>query len=87
VSLGPVPAVGVVRTYHATANLSLHGPTRPVAFALEAERTDEGIEVSGSIPILIADWGIANPSFPPFVTTQNHGALEFLVKFVKAFSG
>jgi len=79
--LAPVPGDGVIRTYHATASLTLHGRTRPVTFALQAEREAGGIEVSGSIPIVFADWGIANPSFPPFVTTQNHGELEFLVKF------
>jgi polyisoprenoid-binding protein YceI len=81
VDLTPVPADGVIRTYHATANLTVHGLTRPVTFALQAERTSAGIEVSGSIPIVFANWGISNPSFPPFVTTQNHGELEFLVKF------
>jgi polyisoprenoid-binding protein YceI len=81
IDLAPLPADGVIRTYHATANLTLHGHTRPVTFALQAERTSTGIEVSGSIPILFGDWGISNPSFAPFVTTQNHGELEFLVKF------
>jgi polyisoprenoid-binding protein YceI len=81
IPLAPVPADGVVRSYHAAGKLTLHGQTRPVTFALQAERTSSGLEVSGSIPILFADWGIANPSFPPFVTTQNHGELEFLVKF------
>jgi polyisoprenoid-binding protein YceI len=84
ISLAPVPAAGVIRTYHATGKLTLHGQTRTVTFALQAERTSDEIEVSGSIPILFADWGIGNPSFPPFVTTQNHGELEFLVKFSQA---
>jgi polyisoprenoid-binding protein YceI len=84
VVLAPLPAVGTARTYHASATLMMHGHTRPVGFALEAERTAAGIEVSGSIPVLFADWGIANPSFPPFVTTQNHGELEFLLRFVRA---
>jgi hypothetical protein len=62
--------------------------TAPIRLApLAADRTDAGIEVSGSVPVLFADWGIANPSFPPFVTTQNHGELEFLVRFGKAASG
>ncbi len=81
ISLAPVPAAGVIRTYHATASLTMHGHTRPVTFPLSAERTSAGIEVSGSIPVLFADWNIANPSFAGFVTTQNHGELEFLVKF------
>jgi polyisoprenoid-binding protein YceI len=80
IDLAPVPAKSVIRTYHATGTLTLHGHTRPVSFALQAERTSAGIEGSGSIPIVFADWGISNPSFAGFVTTQNHGELEFLVK-------
>jgi hypothetical protein len=26
-----------------------------------------------------AEWGISNPSFAGFVTTQDHGLLEFLL--------
>jgi len=81
IALAPLPADGVIKAYHAAGDLTLHGQTRPVTFALQAERTGTGIEVSGSIPIVFAKWGITNPSFPPFVTTQNHGELEFLVKF------
>lgn len=81
ISLGSLAPDGTIRPYHATADLTLHGRTRPVTFTIEAERTGAGIEISGSIPILFADWNISNPSFPPFVTTQNHGELEFLIKF------
>ncbi len=81
--LGALPAAGAVRTYHATGKLALHGQAKSVTFALQAERTSSGVEVSGSIPILFASWGIGNPSFGSFVTTQNHGELEFLVKFTR----
>jgi len=81
IALGTLPADNAIRTYHATGSLTLHGRARPVTFALEAERTSTGIEVSGSIPVLFANWGIGNPSFAGFVTTQNHGLLEFLIKF------
>jgi polyisoprenoid-binding protein YceI len=84
IPLGALPAAGVVRTYTATADLTLHGQTHPVTFPLEAERTAGAIEVSGSIPILFAHWGIPNPSFTGFVTTQNHGVLEFLVRFTRS---
>jgi len=83
VQLGVIPADGVVRTYQVAAHLTLHGHTRPVMFTLRAERTTAGIEVSGSIPVLFANWGIANPSFAGFVTTQDHGQLEFLVKLAR----
>jgi len=80
IDLGALPATGVIRNYQATAKLTLHGHARTVAFTLQAERTGAGIGVSGSIPIVFADYGIANPSFGSFVTTQDHGLLEFLVK-------
>jgi polyisoprenoid-binding protein YceI len=84
IALAPVPAVGTVKTYSATGNLTLHGHTRPVAFTLSAERTSSGIKVQGSIPIKFANWDIPNPSFGSFVTTQNHGVLEFLLNFTKS---
>jgi hypothetical protein len=56
-------------------------PGPRVTFPLQAKRTAQGIEVSGSIPILFAKWGIPNPSFSGFVTTQDHRMLEFLRKF------
>ncbi len=84
INLGTVPGDGVIRSYQAIGNLTLHGHTRSVTFTLQAERTSAGIEVSGSIPIVFADWGIANPSFGSFVTTQNHGLLEFLIAFSRA---
>ena len=84
ISLAPVPATGQVRTYHATGNLTLHGHTRQVTFSLSAQRTATQIRVSGSIPITFADWQIPNPSFAGFVTTQNHGVLEFLLVLRRA---
>ena len=80
IALAPLPATGVVRTFTASADLTMHGVTRPVTFPLSAERSSSQIEVSGSIPVLFANWDIPNPSFTGFVTTQNHGVLEFLLK-------
>ena len=84
ISLAPVPATGQVKTYRATGNLTLHGHTRPVTFTLSAERTATQIRASGSIPVTFADWDIPNPSFAGFVTTQNHGVLEFLLVLSRA---
>ena len=39
------------------------------------------MEVSGDIGALFADYNIQNPSFAGFVTTQDHGLLEFLLVF------
>jgi len=84
ISLAPLAAVGTIKQYHATGNLTLHGHTRPVTFLLSAERTASAIKVSGTIQIAFADWSIPNPSFGSFVTTQNHGILEFLLVLSKA---
>jgi polyisoprenoid-binding protein YceI len=81
ISLSPLPAQGAIKTYSATGQLTLHGHTRSVTFPLTAERTSAGIKISGSIPVTFADWSIPNPSFSGFVTTQNHGLLEFLLAF------
>jgi len=40
--------------------------------------------VAGDIAVLFADYNIQNPSVGGFVTTQNHGLLEFLLVFSKA---
>jgi polyisoprenoid-binding protein YceI len=84
ISLSPLPALGVITTYRATGDLMLHGHTRTVTFPLTAQRTSAAIRISGSIPVAFALWNIPNPSYPPFVTTQNHGELEFLLVFRKA---
>lgn len=84
ITLAPLPAGGVIRTYTATADLTLHGHTRLVTFPLKAERIGSTIEVNGSIPVLFSNWSIGNPSFGDAVTTQNHGLLEFLIKFGKS---
>jgi polyisoprenoid-binding protein YceI len=81
ISLAPVLAVGTIRTYRATGDLTLHGHSVPVTFPLKAERTASGIDVQGSIPVLFSKWDIPNPSFTGFVTTQNHGVMEFLLDF------
>jgi polyisoprenoid-binding protein YceI len=68
----------------ATGSLTMHGTTRQVTFSLVARDTGSTLQVNGSIPVLFADWNIANPSFAGFVTTQNHGELEFLLDAYRA---
>jgi polyisoprenoid-binding protein YceI len=84
ISLTPLPAAGTVRQYTATGKLTMHGHTRQVTFGLQAEQTGSKIKISGSVPVTFADYGIGNPSFGSFVTTDNHGVLEFLLNFSKS---
>jgi polyisoprenoid-binding protein YceI len=81
IDLAPLPAGGVIKDYTAHGRLTLHGTTRAVTFTLTAERKGSQVEVSGDIPVLFSDYSIQNPSFAGFVTTQDHGLLEFLLVF------
>lgn len=88
IELGSLPASGVIKSYTAHGKLTLHGTTRAVTFTLTAERSaaksgGTQIEVAGDIPVLFSDYNIQNPSFAGFVTTQDHGLLEFLLVFTK----
>ena len=82
--LGTIPAEGVTGTARATGELTLHGTTRTVTFTVTGRRTGSTIQVQGSIPITFANWNIPNPSFGSFVTTEDHGSLEFLLNFTHA---
>jgi polyisoprenoid-binding protein YceI len=83
IALGTDPAVGATVSEQAAGTLAVHGVTRPIVAQLSARRDPSTIEVSGSIPVVFADWGIPNPSFGP-TTTEDHGVIEFLVTFTRA---
>lgn len=78
IELGSEPILGTKTPAQASGDLTLHGTTKPVTFDVEALHTSGKIQVSGSIPIVFADWGIPNPSNPA-VSTEDHGELEFLL--------
>jgi polyisoprenoid-binding protein YceI len=84
IGLAPVPPAGKIKSYQATGRLTLHGHTREVTFAVQAARVGNQIKISGTIPVKFADYGISNPSFGSFVTTQNFGMLEFLLDFSRS---
>jgi polyisoprenoid-binding protein YceI len=72
-----VPADGGSRSATAAGRLELHGVTRPVRVELEAQRSGEGIELVGSVPITFADFSIEPPSVAGFVTVRDEGRMEF----------
>ena len=80
IDFGTVPAVGARLNAQATGDLTLKGVTKSVTFPLEAERTDGGFRVAGSIPITFSDYGIDNPSAGP-AKVGDEGELEFLLVF------
>jgi polyisoprenoid-binding protein YceI len=84
IELSSTPTVGKTVHASATGNLTLHGETHSVTFPVSAVYTGTSIDITGSIPITFATWGISNPSFGSFVTTDNHGILEFLLKMERS---
>jgi polyisoprenoid-binding protein YceI len=84
VTFDSVPKDGEVVNTRATGNLTIHGTTNEVTFELQAKWTPDGIVVAGSIPIVMADYGITPPNVGGFVSVQDHGTMEFQLVFVKS---
>jgi polyisoprenoid-binding protein YceI len=78
IELGTEPADGVSVDTDATGELTLRGVTNPVTFDLTAEQQNGRIGVLGAIPVVFADYSIANPSVPG-ITTEDEGLLEFVL--------
>jgi polyisoprenoid-binding protein YceI len=79
IALGSPAPLGSKDTYSASGALTLHGETRTVRFSITTERTSGGIFALADLPIVFADWNIANPSVGGLVTTASSGTLEVLV--------
>ena len=80
ISLGAVPRVNQTVDVKAVGTLAMHGVTKPVTVTMQARDSGSAIEVTGQIPVVFADWNIANPSFGSFVKTQDNGLVEFLLQ-------
>ena len=66
-------------TITATGDLMVHGVTKSVTVALQAQRQRATIQVSGAIEISFADFGVTAPSVGPANTVDDHGTIEFLL--------
>lgn len=80
IELGVEPTDGASVTATATGELTLRGETQPVTFEVTAKQDGGLIGVQGAIPVLFADYGIANPSFGG-VSTEDNGLVEFVLVF------
>ncbi|MCW2684660.1 MAG: Conserved secreted protein of unknown function [Blastococcus sp.] len=65
-----------------TGELTVAGATRPVQVELAVVRTPDGVDVSGSIPVAFADYGIQAPHLG-FVRVEDQGAVEFLLHLAR----
>ena len=76
IALGSIPSDGATISATAVGKLTLHGVTRDVQVALKARRQGGLIAVSGSLPIVFADYGFTGPNVLGFVTVNDHGTME-----------
>ncbi|HSJ90672.1 MAG TPA: YceI family protein [Ilumatobacter sp.] len=83
IELGTEPADGVDVATTATGELTLRGVANPVTFDVTAQQQNGRVGVLGAIPIVFADYSIANPSIAG-ITTEDNGLLEFVLVFEPA---
>jgi polyisoprenoid-binding protein YceI len=82
--LGSLPAEGKSVTVNATGALTLHGVTRTVQITLQAERQGGIIAVTGTLPIVFADYGFQGPNAFSVVSVDDHGTMELHLLFTHA---
>ena len=69
---------GTPVTVPVNGELTVAGSAQPVQFELSVVRTSDGVDVSGSIPLTFADFGIEAPNLG-FVSVEDQGSVEFLL--------
>lgn len=66
-------------TVPVTGELTVRGTARQVQAGLSVVRTSEGVDVSGSVPLVFADHGVEAPNLG-FVPVADRGAVAFLLR-------
>jgi polyisoprenoid-binding protein YceI len=79
-----LPAEGQIVSVTADGTLTLHGVTKPVQIALQAQRQGGIVAVSGSTNIVFADYGFEGPTSLIVVSVEDHGIMEMHLLFTHA---
>ena len=66
-----------------TGSLTIHGVTQPVTVTAKAQFVGGKIEIAGSVPINMADYGVAPPQVP-FTTVDPAATIEFDIFLARA---
>ena len=83
IDLGSVPADGQAVKATAHGTLTLHGQTKEVDIPVSAKRSGSVVVVTGSLPIVFADYGISKPNSFAVLSIADQGTMEFQVFFSK----
>ena len=65
----------------ALGDLTINGVTNSVEIALEAQLVEGNILVTGSLPVVFADYGVQTPTAPVVVSVEDNGTVEMQVWF------
>ena len=67
----------------AEGTLTLHGVANAVTIPIVAELREGTLAVVGALPIVFADYGIAQPQSPILVSIEDNGGMELQLFFVR----
>jgi len=81
IDLGAVPADGSTFAANAVGQLTLHGQVKDVTIPVKAKRSADVVVVSGSLPIVFADYGISKPNSFAVLSIADQGTMEFQIFF------
>ena len=84
IDLGAVPADGKAVQVTAKGQLTLHGQTKDVEIPLTATLSGSTVILTGSIPILLADYGIDKPNSFKVLSIADSGTMELQILFTKS---
>jgi polyisoprenoid-binding protein YceI len=84
IELGSVPADGKEVQVTATGQLTLHGQMKDVQIPLKARLSGATIAISGSLPIVFADYGIQKPNSFMVLSIADEGTMELQLFFTRA---
>jgi polyisoprenoid-binding protein YceI len=84
IALAPDAATGEEVNAQILGDLTVHGVTRSISLTIQARALDpDTIEVVGSAPVLLTDFGMRPPAGGTAVSVLDEGTFEFQVRFVR----
>ncbi len=83
IELGSVPADGTSIDVTAKGQFTLHGQTKDVEIPLKATLSGSTIVLTGSLPIVLADYGIDKPNSFKVLSIADSGSMELQIFFTK----
>jgi polyisoprenoid-binding protein YceI len=84
IALAALPTDGSTVDATATGDLTIHGVTKRVEIPVQASRSGDVVTVTGSVPIVFADYGVTPPTSFIAVSVEDHGIIEFQLHFSHA---